>query len=411
MDNYFSYDLKSKVYQLFGVSLSLVESIRIIKTIKKVVNYDSETLELYSFNVEDMFYSIELEDYIYNELLCIEDLEYNYENIKEIILAIKLHTDYKIDEIKKYFEELFIEIEQNKKEYELQCELDNHLELEKLLSLQYCAKDIQIFFNDECKELIVRYEIQSYKKIKNVYEKVGVEIIEENYHDLKERLIEYELQTVKDNIQLELNNITKDYNDYGTDEELSQDEKIDALYNTYENISEATTKVITRSGKIKILHKSILHHLNDCIYKLQNDILGAGRYKTELLNMMKKEGLNQIAKNDKGQYHYVNLFKILVNYYDLLREYKAIVNELKWLDDGITAGYEREDKLAYNKAIWYKFYKVAKEKYKQGHLYSVYFSFVYNTKKISFSFLKKAFRTQNTQYKTLNIFQLPISTI
>jgi len=398
------YDLESKEYKFYGFDITLTESIKIIKylTTHTYCQYDFTT-EDFSINYENLFYSIAIDESVNSFLEFFQnEVEFDYESVQHIILAIALHTSYKIEDIKNNFKELLIEIKRNTAESKYDELLEDYKELEVLLEEQG-AKNIQFVYDYDCDCTLVRYE-----KLSNV--KVGDEISEFEYGELKRQLILEKLEEIERDINLELDYVTKEYQAFETDEQLSSNEKLDVLYNTYKNIHDATISVMTRYGEErKVGSNSILEACIESIKNLENVILGgnSNRYKNELLLLMKKEGLNQISKNEKGQYYYVNLFKILVNYYDLLGAYKTNIAMLKWVDDGISAGYEEIENLSNYKQKWYEFYKIAKDKFKNNQLYSVYFSYLHNIKKLSFELLKKVFRTTKLQHKLVPIYCLP----
>jgi len=411
------YNLESKEYNFFGYEITLLESIKILKYLKnELAGYDYTTLEDFSSLAEDICY-FELEDCVYNNLENIAECLYftedsieEYQNIKNIILAISTYTSYNLEDIKEYFKTFLKDIKLTSVESSYEEALEDYRGVEVLLEEQG-AREIQFVYGYECDCMIVRYENPKYEKIKDKYKKNGYEIVEIEYSELKEQLIADKMKEIENDINRELDNLTKDYKAYGTDEALTEEEKYKALHNTYKNIKKSFIKIITNNREGKIYADSIKRSINDNIEELENKILGGktSRYKTELLNLMENERLNQISKNDKGEYYYKNLFKILVDYYNLLEEYQAKNEELKWIDDGISAKYVNEEILLKdkNKKSWYEFYKIVKDKYKRNNLYSVYFSFLHNTKKISFEILKKIFRVTKLTQTPIKIYSIP----
>ena len=406
------YNLESKEYNFFGYEITLLESIKILKYLRnKLVGYNYTSLEQFSY-LDDNNCFFRLEDCIDNNIIQIEEIDFtnDYENVKNIILAISTYTDYKLEDIKKDFKAVLKTVKQNTAQYNYDETLEDYRGVKALLEEQG-AREIQFVYGYECDCMMVRYENPKSEKVKDKYKKNGYEIVEIEYSELKEQLIADKMKEIENDINRELDNLTKDYKTYGTDEALTEEEKYKALHNTYKNIKKSFIKVMLNNREEKLYSDSIIKSINDNIEELENKILGGDtpRYKTELLKLMKNERLNQISKNDKGEYYYTNLFKILVNYYNLLGEYQTKIEELKWIDDGISAKYENEEILLQNrnKKRWYEFYKIVKDKYKRNNFYSVYFSFLYNTEKISFKILKKIFRVTKLTQNPIKIYSIP----
>ena len=407
----YPYDLKTKDYNFYSFNINLSQAIKITKYLtSSISSYIHFSTDDHGFELEDGYSTINISDSIYNCLVHFQkDTEFDYETTKEIITAIANNTDYDIQVLKDYFEKLLTDIKLDNLEYKLMDELEEHTELEKILKIEYGYSEIQFILNEDLDGLTVRYKYPKFKKIDNKYKKYGYDIIVQDYEELKQFVIDNKIEETKKEIQNELDKITKEYKSFGTDETLSENEKHKALHNTYKNIKKSFITVTTNNQEKKLYIDAIYKHMLDSIEEVENKILGGKttRYKNELLKLMKKEGLNQISKNDKGEYFYVNLFKILTDYYNLLNSYNQKIDFLKWLDDGMLSGYVNKTTINVAESKWYEFYKIAKDKYKKNHLYSVYFSFLHNTKKISFEILKKIFRVTQLTRDPIKIYSLP----
>jgi len=403
-------------YNLFGHNVSLLESVNIIKYLNNNLEnyhhlpilkdfscdgYEDDDIgqnTIIDFEGYVMDYFDNLEKYIFESFK--ESFSNFYEEIKRIIRAIAIYTNSDINKIMNNFKSLLIESKQDTTYDELDDILDEHNEIEKLLRKQG-AKNIQIYTSYDGCETLVRYE---FPKSNNTYE-----LIEKSFAIVKEELIEYVLVIAKKDIETNLANVTKDYQIIGTDAQLTEDEKRDALYNTFNNIEKSLT-TIHQDSFTDIMS---LNQMKDSITNALNQIRGdtRTRHYTELLILMRKSGLNQISRNEKGQYHYVGLFKILVDYYDLLGGFKANLENLKYLDDTLTNSRNKLLNIngikSYRMNKWYDFYKIAKNKYKKKNLYSVYFSYLHNTKSITLKMFKKIFKVAKLQEDTINIYHLP----
>jgi len=207
----------------------------------------------------------------------------------------------------------------------------------------------------------------------------------------------YDLRTylIKD-VKKKLDQLTKDYKEDGTDEQLTKEEKEKTLENSYRLIDKALKK------------SDIPQNIKDKITLLQNNVLGTTRYKTELLKQLQENNLNQIAINKYNQRYYLNLFDYLVGYFELLYGLEIRLKELKYFDDGFSAKYKIkiDDE---SMAQWYQFYKnYAKDRYKSSALHSVYCSYLHNIKNITLSCYKKIFKATQLQKEILPIYVLPI---
>ena len=208
------------------------------------------------------------------------------------------------------------------------------------------------------------------------------------YYDLRAYLIK--------DVKKKLDQLTKDYKEDGTDEQLTKEEKEKALENSYRLIDKALKK------------SDIPQSIKDKITLLQNNVLSTTRYKTELLKQLQENNLNQIAINKYNQRYYLNLFNCLVEYFELLYGLEIRLKELKYFDDGFSAKYKIkiDDE---SMAQWYQFYKnYAKDRYKSSALHSVYCSYLHNIKNITLSCYKKIFKATQLQKEILPIYVLPI---